>query len=231
MRKILFLDNAIENDIYDAARYWKPLLMYPHDMFRVALGEWPADANSYSHILITGSSACVLDDLDWMQTEVEFIRTAVAQGKVILGSCFGHQLIARALFGPQAVRVRKIPEVGWPEIEIVADDALLGKANRILNGFVFHYDEVCRVPEDRASVIARSSACGILGFKLRDKPVWGIQPHFEMGIVEGLRYLDKVSGEHIPARQSLFQSDATVPKDTGWIATLMKAFHDSSPME
>jgi GMP synthase-like glutamine amidotransferase len=231
MQKILFLDNAVENDTYDAARYWKPLLMYPHDLFRVALGEWPSDAHLYSHILTTGSSASVTDDLDWMQSEVELIRTAVLAGKVILGSCFGHQLIARALFGLDAVRVMQTPEIGWPDIEVVANDALLGKSDRILNGFVFHYDEVCRVPQDRATVIARSSTCGIHGFKLKDKPVWGIQPHFEMGIVEGLNYLDKVSGEHIPARRSLFESDASLPKDTGWIAPLMKAFHDTNPLE
>jgi hypothetical protein len=52
-----------------------------------------------------------------------------------------------------------------------------------------------------------------------------------MGIVEVLNYLDLVSEEHISARQSLFQSDATQPKDTGRIAPLMKAFHDASPME
>jgi GMP synthase-like glutamine amidotransferase len=231
MRKILFLDNAIENDTYNAAQYWKPLLVYPHDMFRVALGEWPSDVSAYSHILITGSSACVLDNVDWMQTEVEFIQTAVSHGKVILGSCFGHQLIARSMFGLDAVGVRKTPEIGWPDIEVMADDALLGKAGRIINGFVFHFDEVCQLPEDRATVIARSSACGILGFKLKGKPVWGIQPHFEMGIVEGMNYLDKVSGEHVPCRQSLFQSQAVLPKDAGWIAPLMKAFHDTSPME
>ena len=231
MRRTLFLDNAIENDIYQAPDYWKPLLVYPHDMFRVAAGEWPADVSVYSHILITGSSASVLEDLDWMQTEVKFIRSAVTHGKVIMGSCFGHQIIARSLFGPDAVRARETPEIAWPDIEIMADDALLGKAGRIINGFVFHYDEVCHVPPEQATVIARSSACGILGFKLKDKPVWGIQPHFEMGIVEGLNYLDKVSGEYIPARQSFLQSKAMLPKDTGWIAPLMKAFHDASPIE
>ena len=230
MRKILFLDNAIENDTYNAAQYWKPLLVYPHDMFRVALGEWPSDVSAYSHILITGSSACVLDNLDWMQTEVEFIQTAVSHGKVILGSCFGHQLIARSMFGLDAVGVRETPEIGWPDIEIMADDALLGKAGRIMNGFVFHYDEVCQLPEDRATVTARSSACGILGFKLKGKPVWGIQPHFEMGIVEGLDYLDKVSGEHIPTRQAFFDSDHSLPKDNGRIAPLMKAFQEAQPI-
>lgn len=231
MKRILFLDNAVADDTYNAARYWKPLLVYPHDMFHVALGECPADINDYSHILTTGSSASVLDDADWVRSEVELIRNAVSKGKVILGSCFGHQLIARSLFGLDAVRKRQTPEIGWPDIEIMADDALLGKADRIINGFVFHYDEVCRLPEDRATLIARSSACDILGFKLIDKPVWGIQPHFEMGIVEGLNYLDMVSGEHIPARQSFFKNDAMLPKDPGRIAPLMKAFHDASPLD
>ena len=231
MKRILFLDNAVADDTYNAAQYWKPLLVNPHDMFRVALGEWPSDVKAYSHILSTGSSASVLDNTDWMQTEVELIRTAVSMGKVILGSCFGHQLIARSMFGLDAVRVRPRPEIGWPDIEIIEDDALLGRADRMINGFVFHYDEVCRLPQDRATLIARSSACDILGFKLKGKPVWGIQPHFEMGIGQGLNYLEMVSGEHIPKRQSLFRSLATLPKDTGWIAPLMKAFHDASPLK
>ena len=231
MKRILFLDNAVADDTYNAAQYWKPLLVYPHDMFRVALGEWPSDVNAYSHILSTGSSASVLDNADWMQTEVELIRTAVSMGKVILGSCFGHQLIARSMFGLDAVRVRPRPEIGWSDIEIIEDDTLLGRADRMIYGFVFHYDEVCRLPQDRATLIARSSACDILGFKLKGKPVWGIQPHFEMGIGQGLNYLEMVSGEHIPARQSLFRSHATLPKDTGWIAPLMKAFHDASPLK
>ena len=46
-----------------------------------------------------------------MQAEMDLIRTAVNQGKVILGSCFGHQIIAGALFGMGAVRSRKGPEI------------------------------------------------------------------------------------------------------------------------
>jgi GMP synthase-like glutamine amidotransferase len=42
------------------------------------------------------------------------------------------------------------------------------------------------------SIIARSEECDILAFKVKDRPVWGIQPHFEMGIVEGLKYIDHV---------------------------------------
>jgi hypothetical protein len=213
MQRILFLDNAIENDTYSALDFWRPVLVYPFDVFRTAFGEWPSEVSAYSHILTTGSSASVRDDM-----------------KVILGSCFGHQIIARALFGMQSVRKRQIPEIGWPDIEIMVDDPLLGNAGRVINTFVFHYDEVCRVPEKSATIIARSKACEVLGFKVLDKPVWGIQPHFEMGIVEGLDYLDKVSGEHIPARQAFFNSDHSLPKDNGWIAPLMKAFQETRPI-
>ena len=130
----------------------------------------------------------------------------------------------------EALRKQEIPEIGWPEIEIIADDPLFGKAGRSINGFVFHFDEVCNLPENQATVVARSSECKILGFKLNNKPVWGIQPHFEMGIVEGLKYLDTVSGAQIPERQSFFRSNNRLPKDSGWIAPLMKAFHDARPI-
>jgi GMP synthase-like glutamine amidotransferase len=229
MERILFLDNAIENDTYNALGYWKPLLLFPFDSFRVAAGQWPSDLSIYSHILITGSSACVLEDTDWMQAEVELIRSAADMGKVILGSCFGHQIIARSLFGLDAVRQRQKPEIGWPDIEIIADDPLLGKAGHRINAFVFHYDEVRNVPQNHATVIARSEECDILGFKLIDKPVWGVQPHFEMGIVEGLDCLDTVSAEHIPQRQSFFSTHDSLPKDSGRIAPLMKAFHETKP--
>jgi GMP synthase-like glutamine amidotransferase len=230
MGKILFLDNGVENDTYQAINYWEPVLYYPFDLFRVAADEWPADLASYTHVLITGSSASVLDDTAWMQREMELIQSAVDRGKVVLGSCFGHQIMARALFGVRAVRRREKPDVGWADIEIMVDDPLLGDGGRILNGYVFHYDEVCDVPQGMANIIARSAQCDTLAFKLIGKPVWGIQPHFEIGIIEGLKYFDIVSGEDIPTRQSFLGSDQQLPKDSGWIAPMMKSFHEMAPV-
>jgi GMP synthase-like glutamine amidotransferase len=230
MGRILFLDNAIENDTYQPLTYWQPVLFFPFDVFRVSAGQWPSDLKAYSHILITGSTASVLDDTDWMQAEAELIRSAVNKGKVILGSCFGHQIIASALFGLQKVRRKPKPEIGWPGIEIIVEDSLLGKAGRILNAFLFHYDEVCNLPQEDATVMARSINCENLAFKLRGSPVWGIQPHFEMGIVEGLKYLDMVSAADVPERLSFFTSTREVPRDSGWIIPLMKAFHETRPI-
>jgi GMP synthase-like glutamine amidotransferase len=229
MNRILFLDNSIHNDAYDPLTYWTPLLLFPYDVFRVSAGELPPELDSYSHILITGSAASVLDDDAWMKAEADLIQKAVDKGKVILGSCFGHQIIARSLFGMAAVRKRMTPEIGWPNIEIISSDSLFGKSDRTINSFVFHYDEVCALPEEKAKIIARSDECDILVFKLKGKPVWGVQPHFEMGIVDGLRYIEKVKGNQVPDRQLFFSSDQHMPKDSGWIIPLMKAFHETRP--
>ena len=227
MNRILFLDNSIETDAYHPLAYWGPLLMFPYDSYRVCRDELPTELDAYSHIFLSGSSASVLDNADWMQAEMELIRVAVDRGKPILGSCFGHQIIAGALLGMDTVRRRKAPEIGWPDIEIIADDALFGRRGRIINSFVFHFDEVCNLPENRARVIARSGDCGILVFKLNEKPVWGIQPHFEMGIVEGLKYIETVQSEGVPSKQSFFNSVENYPKDSGWVIPLLKAFYQN----
>jgi GMP synthase-like glutamine amidotransferase len=230
MNRILFLDNSIENDLYKPLSYWEPVLLFDFDSYRASAGELPDDLGAYSHIFISGSTASVLDNADWIHAEQELIRTAVAQGKVIMGSCFGHQIIARALFGDSAVRKRPSLDVGWPEIEILADDALLGAAGSKIYGYVFHYDEVCQIDEKNATVIARSKACEILALKLKDRPVWGIQPHFEMGIVEGLKFIEWVKGDGIPGRSSLIDSVEDYPRDSGWIIPLMKAYHNARPL-
>lgn len=230
MNRILFLDNSIDRDVYQPLAYWEPLLLFPYDFFRVSAGQWPDGLDSYSHILITGSTASVLDDTNWMQNEAALIRDAVEKGKVILGSCFGHQMIARSLFGPDAVRRRKKPEVGWPEIQILARDDLLGESGSTINGFVFHFDEVCKVAPEKASIIARSADCEILAFKLKANPVWGIQPHFEMGIVAGIQIIDRVAGEDIPDKQYFLNSVENPPRDSGQIIPLMRAFHQTCPL-
>ena len=230
MRRILFLDNSLPNDLYHPLLYWECLLLFPYEVFRVSVGELPHELDSYSHILISGSAASVLDDTEWMQAEVALIQNAVDKGKVILGSCFGHQLIARALFGMDTVRKREEPEIGWPDIQIVSSDSLFGESGRTIHTFIFHYDEVCTVPEEKATIVARSKQCDILAFKIKERPVWGVQPHFEMGIVQSLRYIDKVKGDQVPDKQIFFSAAQYMPIDSGWVIPLMKRFHETQPV-
>jgi len=89
---------------------------------------------------------------------------------------------------------------------------------------------VCNLPQDEATIIACSPACEILAFNLRGRPVWGLQPHLEMGIVEGLKLIESVQGEEMLDKRSFFISAVNSPQDSGWIIPLMKAFHDTRPL-
>jgi hypothetical protein len=53
---------------------------------------------------------------------------------------------------------------------------------------------------------------------------------FEMGIVEGLKFVELVKGDGVPDRQSYFNSAGNYPKDSGWIIPLMRAYHNVRPL-
>jgi len=229
MNRVLIVDNSIDHEIYEPVEHWTPLLLFPSDSFHASYGEFPSSLDPYSHIILTGSEASVLEKADWISAEEELIRTAVGMGKVILGSCFGHQMIARSLFGMNAVRRLEKPEFGWPDITVVQSDPFLGQKKEVIHSFVLHYDEVSNLPNHEATVLARSSECPIQAFKLRQKPVWGVQPHPEIGIVEGLRLLEKTGGNRSSGRRGFLEMNQAPVRDSGWIIPLMRAFQETSP--
>ncbi|KAF7377683.1 Glutamine amidotransferase type-1 domain-containing protein [Mycena sanguinolenta] len=73
----------------------------PYDV--VTKMEYPTDEQleAYDGILITGSKANACDDIEWINKLVEYTtRVATAKPNMkIVGICFGHQIVARALGG------------------------------------------------------------------------------------------------------------------------------------
>ncbi|KAJ7182672.1 class I glutamine amidotransferase-like protein [Mycena crocata] len=65
--------------------------------------EYPTDTQleSYDGILITGSKASAYDDIAWINKLVDYTaRVATAKPQIkLIGICFGHQIVARALGG------------------------------------------------------------------------------------------------------------------------------------
>ena len=228
MNRILILDNSTDREVYNPVEHWKPLLLFPFDAYAASSGEFPSSLDPYSHVLVTGSPVSILEEDNWMVSEQEIIRAAVGEGKVILGSCFGHQLIARSLFGKEVVRKREKPEIGW-DITVIETDPLLGEAGRTLNALILHFDEVCNLPDDRAAVLARSSECDTLAFKVRGKPVWGIQPHPEIGIVESLKLIEILAGDQLPEPKYFLKASPSLPRDSGWVVALMREFQKVQP--
>lgn len=221
--KILFVDNETEHHLYQPLEHWRPLLILPFEVFHAPFEKAP-DLGPFSHIILSGSLSSTLEGKDWMLAEEALIREAVDSKKAIIGNCFGHQLLARALFGHEAVRKRNKPEIGWPTMRILRDDLLLGSEGDLIHGFVLHFDEVQHVLEDQADIILGSEECDNLAFKLKNKPVWGIQPHFEIGIVQGFGLIDLVSGPGVPGKEVFLAPGKKAPRDSGIITRVMREF-------
>ncbi|RLE17074.1 MAG: hypothetical protein DRJ08_05820 [Acidobacteria bacterium] len=137
------------------------------------------DSSSFSHLIISGSETSVLDNYPWTAALEELVRKWVDEEKPVLGICYGHQFLARALAGRDAVRRSRIPEFGWADIELTPC-TLFGKLKR-LTAMVSHYDEVCELPETDFRIFAKTVQCGIHAFQYRNLPTWGVQFHPEYG--------------------------------------------------
>lgn len=161
----------------------------PVEALQVVRDPLPSDPSAYAGLLITGSAASVLDpEVAWLPGLEAFVSAALERDVPILGVCFGHQLVAKLLWGPDALRLSPTPEVGWFEIERTAEDALLEGFPRRFTTFLSHFDEVLEAPAG-LECVARSERCGVQAFQVPGRPVWCVQFHAEMDAEETERLL------------------------------------------
>ncbi|KAI0777649.1 class I glutamine amidotransferase-like protein [Trametes elegans] len=80
---------------------------------------YPENVDQYDAVLLTGSAASAYENLDWINRLVDYVRyLAKEKPQVrILGICFGHQIVARAL-GGECVPNGGRWEIGVTEIEL-----------------------------------------------------------------------------------------------------------------
>lgn len=133
-------------------------------------------------VILTGSERSVFEDADWMLEELDFTRGLVEGGVPLLGVCFGHQLLFRALYGKDVLRRRALPEAGWPPVELGSHPAFEG-AGKTIRPYNFHFDEVARVPSGWEAV-ATSEECPVHGLCHGELPVLGLQFHPEVTAAE-----------------------------------------------
>jgi GMP synthase-like glutamine amidotransferase len=225
--KVAILDNSIDPAFYDPVSHWGRYLCLPWQAFRPKDGYLPNLEEGFSHLLLTGSEASILEPEDWVEEEVRLVREARERNLAILGSCYGHQLLALALAGPQHVRRCPQPEIGWLPIRILRPSRLLGARDRPYS-FSVHFDEVIGLQEP-FEVLASTEACPIQAFCLKGRPVWGLQPHPEMNSRTARRLLREMSGLD-PAFKSLaHKALASRVRDSGLARKVVRAFSEARP--
>jgi len=222
--KVLIVDCAVHRDLYRPTDHWRALLRgVPSSAVHLPSGGPAPDLGAFSHVILTGSEASIVEPAPWFGDEIALVRRAVEAGMPVLGSCFGHQMLALALSGARHVRRAAKPELGWIPIEITAEDPLLEGAPRPFHAFASHFDEVFEPPPPWR-VLARSEGCSVHVMRYGDAPVFGVQAHPEIEPAEGRSLLlgfAEVDFGHAP----LFcNAAAEPPRDDGIARALVERF-------
>ncbi len=174
----------------DFEDFFRAGLGLPRDALRVveppAGDELPAPG-SVAGAVVTGSSAMVTEAPDWSRRTREWLAAAVAEGRPVLGVCYGHQLLATALGGEVGWNPAG-REIGTVQVELLdaaADDPLLHDLRSPLPVQASHSQSVLRLP-DGAVHLARNPHDAHQAFRAGDR-AWGLQfhPEFDADIVRG----------------------------------------------
>ncbi len=162
------------------------------DFLRIPKAGEVSDLSKYSHVILSGSEASVVEDNPWDAVLEMIIHDAIEQKKPLLGICYGHQFIVRAIAGRHCVKKSEIPEIGWADIHISNSPIFEGITAPVC--MVSHYDEVCNLNEN-FKIIASTPGCPVHGFQYKNLPVWGVQFHPEYNIEEANEIFDLIAEE------------------------------------
>ncbi|XP_054804791.1 gamma-glutamyl peptidase 5-like [Prosopis cineraria] len=161
------------------------------DLFKVYEGEFPdfTQLHKYHGFVVTGSAHDAHSNDLWVLKLCLLLQTLDAMHKNVLGICFGHQVLCRAL-GGRVGRAYTGWDIGIRKVSIVDRDLATFRYMEMkeeeeeeedlpdcLSIIEIHQDEVYEIPEG-AQVIASSDKTRVEMFAIADH-ILGIQGHPE----------------------------------------------------
>ncbi|PTD93833.1 hypothetical protein C9439_05475 [archaeon SCG-AAA382B04] len=172
--KICLLDASIGNS--PVQRNFNRELNSKIDYYRISQNEFPKKILHDGYI-ISGSPKSVNDKDNWIRKAERFVTKLHAKKKPVLGVCWGHQLLAKALGGV----VEKLFErkIGYKKIELTKegknDNTVFRGIPKNFLAFITHHDSIKELPTD-SKILAKKEKT-IQGFK-KDF-AYGVQFHPE----------------------------------------------------
>ena len=131
--------------------------------------------DEFSHLIISGSALFVSQENENDKKLYDIIQQF--NNKRILGICYGHQILAKALMKKNVCRKSRTPELGWRKVELELNPLFEGISNPVF--YESHLEEVFGLSDD-FTIIATNVNCDIQGYQYKDLPIWGVQFHPEV---------------------------------------------------
>ena len=187
-------------------------------IYDVTADEYPKEIDECDGYLITGSKLSVYDNVRWIRDLENFVCLLHSKKKFLLGVCFGHQLIAKALGG----EVKKA-KVGWvlglQEYTFHNHFPWLENPNKDIKLIHSHQDQVTNLPEGTTLVASNNSVPNAMYFI--DDHIMSIQGHPEFTNEYAYDVVCKrrdILGEELfqSAEQSLLNEQSNYIEVTNW---------------
>lgn len=115
------------------------------DTYFTSQNQFPDSLDSFDAILVTGSPCSVHDDHDWIRRLMELIRHSDDAGKIVIGSCFGHQLVAK-VFGGEVGHNENGWLIGNYPVQIKANYDWMQPPAKLTSLYHFNKERVTRLP-------------------------------------------------------------------------------------
>lgn len=132
-------------------------LLSPHrpdwtfEVIDATRGELPDDVHEYDGYVITGSPSSVNDGHGWIDRLLAFIREMHWHRQPVVGCCFGHQAIARAIGGRVGLN-REGWSVGIAETEFTKVPEWSAGAGDTIRLHAAHHEQIIELPDEMVNI-------------------------------------------------------------------------------
>ena len=164
-------------------------------VFQTWQGELPTEVNADEIYLVPGSLDAAYDDKPWIVALLQWIEKAYVRGARLMGVCFGHQAIARALGGA----VRQFAGgfgVGVRASRVIDRDMKTYFPGQEMRLLYSHHDQVVALPQD-AELCATSDFCENESFRIGHQVIT-FQGHPEFTVAYSRHLLTNCSDDVDP---------------------------------
>jgi GMP synthase-like glutamine amidotransferase len=195
-------------------------------------GVYPSDSDvdTVDGFIITGSKSSAYADKEWIRNLERLVQELHAKRKKMVGICFGHQVIARALGGTVAKS-----DKGWgvgvnvynvSELPVQGDDEIRGGGSDFLKLVASHQDQVTVLPPGARTLVSNDH-CENAGFVIGEH-VLTLQGHPEFSAeyseaIMAFRH-DMIGAERVAqGRASLVTHQHEGPRVARWMVDFLSA--------